>query len=169
MTYKVIVIDDEPWTRSVIKHLGMWDKFGLEVVAEASDGKYGYELITQLRPDIIITDIEMPHLSGIDLLALLRSEGNNAKVIIVSGFDDFTYTKSAVKLNASDYLLKPIKPDELNEQLGRCVKELDALQKKEAEPNIDLDGFMNVSWVMEYTNIRTAIYESLCALSLIHI
>jgi two-component system, response regulator YesN len=162
MSYKVIIIDDEPWTRTVIKHLGKWSQLGLEIVAEASDGKYGYELISRLRPDIIITDIEMPHLNGIELLKLLRKDGINAKVLIVSGFDDFKYTKSAVKLNVNDYLLKPLKPDELNEQLGRCITELKEETKEKKKQKMDLNGFMNVGWIKEYTKLRTSIYESLC-------
>jgi two-component system, response regulator YesN len=163
MLYKVIIIEDEPWTRTTIKHLGKWSQLGLEVIAEASDGKYGYELISRLHPDIIITDIEMPHLNGIELLSRLREEGNHAKVLIISGFDDFKYTKSAVKLKVNDYLLKPLKPEELNDQLERCVKELKEESREENKQQIDLNGFMNVSWFEEYTSFRTSIYECLCS------
>jgi two-component system, response regulator YesN len=161
MRYKVIIIDDEEWTRKVIKHLGKWSELGIEVVAEASDGKYGYELISRLQPDIIITDIKMPHLNGIDLLRKLREEGNTAKVLIVSGFDDFEYSKSAVKLKANDYLLKPIKPDELNEQLERCTKELQDEYRKLKEQTLDLNGFINVHWIKEYSVFQTSLYECL--------
>lgn len=161
LTYKVIIIDDESWTRKVIKHLGEWEKLGLEVVAEASDGKYGYELITRLQPNIIITDIVMPHFSGIDLLSLIRAKGNHAKVIIISGFDDFKYTKSAVQLNANDYLLKPLKPDELNEQLKRCVEELDREAQGNKSNDFELNGFLNVSWIEEYNSFHTSLYEAL--------
>jgi two-component system, response regulator YesN len=163
MLYKVIIIEDEPWTRTTIKHLGKWSQLGLEVIAEASDGKYGYELISRLHPDIIITDIEMPHLNGIELLSRLREEGNHAKVLIISGFDDFKYTKSAVKLKVNDYLLKPLKPEELIDQLERCVKELKEESREENKQQIDLNGFMNVSWFEEYTSFRTSIYECLCS------
>lgn len=165
MSYKVIIIDDEPWTRSVIKHLGNWSQLGLEVVAEASDGEYGYQLITSLRPDIIISDIKMPHLDGIELLKKLRGEKNNAKVIIISGFDDFMYTKSAIQLKANDYLLKPIRPEELNEQLERCVEELMKEGKKEQKPFLDLNGFMNVKWIKNYMEFRSAIYDCLCLIN----
>ncbi|WP_160720779.1 response regulator transcription factor [Bacillus sp. USDA818B3_A] len=161
MAYKVILIEDEPWTRMTIKHLGNWNKLGLEVVAEASDGKYGYELITRLHPDIIITDIEMPHLNGIELLRRLREEGDQAKVLIVSGFADFKYTKSAVQLKVNDYLLKPLKPGELNLQLERCVEELNKESTDKTRQPLDLNGFMNVVWFDEYTNFRTSIYECL--------
>jgi Response regulator containing CheY-like receiver domain and AraC-type DNA-binding domain len=71
--YKVVIVDDEPWTREVIKALGEWEELGLEVVGEASDGEYGLELIRQTTPDIIITDVKMPHRNGIDLIGTLRS------------------------------------------------------------------------------------------------
>ena len=109
MKYTAIVIDDEIWTRDVVKGLGKWDELGIEIIAEASDGEYGLELITCLNPNIIITDVKMPCMSGLDLVRTLRESGNRAKVIFVSGFDEFTYIHNAIKLEASDYLLKPIK------------------------------------------------------------
>jgi two-component system response regulator YesN len=102
--YKVIIIDDEPWTREVIKTLGNWTGLGLEVIGEASDGEYGLELIRQMSPDIILTDVKMPHLNGIDLIEILRRENNNSPVIFISGYDDYSYIRSALKLDAVDYL-----------------------------------------------------------------
>lgn len=163
MSYRVVIIDDEPWTRDVIKSLGQWDALGLEVVGEASDGEYGLALIGQLKPEIILTDVRMPHLDGIALLEQLRSEGNPAKVIIISGYDDFTYTRSAFKLNANDYLLKPVKPEELNEQLRRCVEELNAQSQSDAPVELDLEGFMNVEWVNDYFALRNKAGECLYA------
>lgn len=163
MTYRVVIIDDEPWTRDVIKSLGEWETLGLEVVGEASDGEYGLALIGQLKPEIILTDVRMPHLNGIDLLERLRSEGNPAKVIIISGYDDFSYTRSAFKLNANDYLLKPVKPEELNEQLRRCVEELNAQHQSYTQSEFDLEGFMNVEWVNDYFVLRNKASECLYA------
>ena len=79
--YKVVIIDDEPWTREVIKTLANWEALGLEIAGEASDGEYGLELIRLTVPDIILTDVKMPHLNGIDLIDTLRKENNNTPVI----------------------------------------------------------------------------------------
>lgn len=159
--YKAVIIDDEPWTREVIKSLGQWKELGIEVIGEASDGEYGRELISHLAPDIILTDVRMPYLNGIDLLKVLRSEGNTAKVIIISGYDDFTYIHSVIKLNVIDYLLKPIKPEELNEQLRRAVDQLQ--EEKQIRSGESMDGFLNAPWTQEYFTLRNRAYESLRA------
>ena len=137
--YKAVIIDDEPWTREVIKSLGQWKELGIEVIGEASDGEYGRELISHLLPDIILTDVRMPHLNGIELVTRLRKEGNSAKVIIVSGYDDFDYIHSVIKLDVIDYLLKPVKPEELNEQLARAVEQLQ--KEKLSRSGESMDGF----------------------------
>ena len=159
--YKAVIIDDEPWTREVIKSLGQWKELGIEVIGEASDGDYGRELVSHLAPDIIMTDVRMPHLNGIDLVTLLRKEGNTAKVIIISGYDDFDYIRSVIKLDVIDYLLKPIKPEELNEQLKRAVEMLQ--DEKRSRSGESMDGFLNAPWTSEYFALRNRAYESLRA------
>lgn len=161
MAYTAILIDDEAWTRAVLRKLGSWQELGIEIIAEASDGKYGLELINRLQPDIIVTDVKMPHVDGIQLLKAVRESGNLAKVIFISGYDDYEYVRSAIKLNASDYLLKPIKQSELNQQLARCVAEL-AMQKEKAPfQTIQLKGFIDASWEEEYQILRNKIFEAL--------
>ncbi len=122
--YKVVIIDDEPWTRNVIRSLGPWEKLGLEVVGEASDGETGWSLVKNLRPDIVITDVRMPRLTGLDLIQLMRDESIMAPAIVISGYEDYEYVHKALKLGVVDYLLKPVKPEELTRQLENCLKEL---------------------------------------------
>jgi two-component system response regulator YesN len=161
MKYKVVIIDDEPWTREVIKALGAWDELGLEVVGEASDGEYGLELIRLTLPDIILTDVNMPNLNGIEMIETLRRENNNTSVIFISGYDDYTYIRSAMKLNTIDYLLKPIKPEELNKQLGNCIK----LQKEKNEIRNGIggleSGFLDAEWAGKYYELRDNLFYSL--------
>lgn len=151
--YSVVIIDDEPWTREVVKHLGQWKEFGLSIVGEASDGDLGLEMVRELRPDIILTDVRMPYLNGIDLVRTLRAEGNQAQVIFFSGYDDSSYIRSALRLGASDYLLKPIKPNELNERLKTCVE---AIKKNTSENGganaaiTEAPGFIDASWAKPF-------------------
>jgi two-component system, response regulator YesN len=159
--YKAVIIDDEPWTREVIKSLGQWKELGIEVIGEASDGEYGRELIAHLTPDIILTDVRMPHLNGIDLVTILRREGCTAKVIVISGYDDFDYVHSVIKLDVIDYLLKPVKPEELNEQLARAVEQLQ--KEKLSRSGESMDGFLNAPWTSEYFALRNHACESLRA------
>ncbi len=122
--YKVVIIDDEPWTRDVVKALGEWDKLNLEVIGEAADGETGWSLVRNVMPDIVITDVRMPRISGLDLIGLMRQEKMETPVIIISGYDDYEYVHKAMKLGVVDYLLKPIKPDELNNQLQNSINEI---------------------------------------------
>ena len=151
--YSVVIIDDEPWTREVVKHLGQWKELGLSIVGEASDGDLGLEMVRELRPDIILTDVRMPYLNGIDLVRTLRAEGNKAQVIFFSGYDDSSYIRSALRLGASDYLLKPIKPNELNERLKTCVE---AIKKNTSENGganatiTEAPGFIDASWAKPF-------------------
>lgn len=161
MAYTVVLIDDEPWTREVLKSLGQWEKLNLTVAGEASDGEYGLELIRRLKPDIILTDIKMPRQNGISLLKKVRETDKRARVIVISGYDDFTFVHSAMHLGVTDYLLKPVKPEELNCQLEKCVRELTEMRHDPLEEPQGLDGFLHVSWIGEYLNQRSALLECL--------
>lgn len=159
--YTAILIDDENWTRDVLRHMGKWDELGIDIIAEASDGEYGLELIISLEPDIIVSDVKMPNLDGLTLLDMLRKRGCQAKVLYVSGYNDFPYIRTAIQLKANDYLLKPIKPEELNKQLERCVRELEQEQgvggQKELSPQI----ILRKDWFAEYMDLRMNIYETM--------
>jgi two-component system response regulator YesN len=161
MKYRAIIIDDEPLVRDVIRGLGRWEELSIEIAAEASDGALGLELISRLRPDILVSDVKMPHLNGIELLTALREQGNRCKTIFVSGYDDFIYVRSAIRLGAVDYLLKPIKAEELNKQLEHCVGMLENEGAPPLPPEFALDGFMEADWAAEYHARCEAVYESL--------
>lgn len=168
MSYRAVIIDDEAWTREVIRSLGSWDTLNIEIVGEASDGDFGIELIRQLKPEIVITDINMPKMNGLQLISLMRNSGSEAKIIIISGHDDFEYIHSALKLGVSDYLLKPIKPDELNKQLALCVSLLDEenlklKMKGESILNFELTTyeFMEATWAEAFNQYKKNAYEAL--------
>lgn len=152
-SYSVVIIDDEPWTREVVKHLGRWKELGLVIAGEASDGDLGLEMVRELQPDIILTDVRMPYLNGIELIRTLRAENNDAQVIFFSGYDDSAYIRSALRLGADDYLLKPIKPNELNERLEKCVE---ARKRRAAEQNesgagiAKAPGFIDTAWAKPF-------------------
>jgi len=164
--YSVVIIDDEPWTREVVKHLGQWKELGLSIIGEASDGDLGLEMVRELRPDIILTDVRMPYLSGIDLVRTLRAENNNVQVIFFSGYDDSTYIRSALRLGASDYLLKPIKPNELNERLRTCVEAIKKSRAEKTGANVvitEAPGFIDASWAKPFYLLLTDLQLALQA------
>jgi len=144
MSYKVVIIDDELWTREVIKGIGAWNDLDLEVVGEASDGEFGYEIIKRTNPDIVISDVCMPRLSGLELIKTIKDNGFNCLIIMISGYDDFAYVQNAIRLGVKDYILKPIKPETLNNQLQSCVNQI---KNKRKESNIGFDlNFVSVDF-----------------------
>lgn len=124
MKYTVIVAEDEELLLdNLCKKIEMVDS-DFEVIGRAQTGSQAYELIEELCPDVCITDIRMPVMDGIALLKKVRERYPLTKCIITSGFSDFEYAKSAISLRVSDYLLKPIDPDELAASLTKIKKEL---------------------------------------------
>jgi len=118
MKYKAIIVDDESWTREVLRQLGKWDEYDIEIAGEAADGDYGLEMARAIHPDIILTDVNMPNLDGISFIRTIREEGNNAQIIFISGYDNYDYIRNALKLEALDYIKNehqsPLKGDFLN-------------------------------------------------------
>lgn len=162
MLRKVVIIDDEPWTRGVIMKLVHWNRLGLEAIGEAADGEAGLELIRRVSPDIVITDVRMPRINGIELVKTLRTEGFRIPILIISGYDDFSYVRSALQLDVTDYLLKPIKGTELNQQLERCVKELEQ-DSLHIYPTITTAGFFVDGWENIFSDIRQKLMIALHA------
>jgi len=119
-----MIVDDEPWSRTVIKQLVKWDVLQLELIGEAEDGTQGLTMVEELKPDILVTDMRMPGIDGIELLKALNEQYPSLKIIVMSGYDDFVYLKQAIRSKVKEYLLKPVDPDELNASLNQCIREL---------------------------------------------
>ena len=101
---RVVVVEDEALVRRGIVLTVDWAGVDCTVVGEATNGEEGLELVRRHRPDIIVTDIKMPRMDGIEMLRQLRAEGSDAAVILLPAYSDFTYAQAAVKLGAVDYL-----------------------------------------------------------------
>ncbi len=159
MKYKAVIIDDEVWTRKVIRSLGEWETYGIEIAGEASDGEYGLELIRQVKPDIILTDVCMPHMNGLEQIEQLRKENQSVQVIFISGYDDYSYVRNAMKLGAVDYLLKPVKPEELNNQLMNCTQRLQTLESAGKGEDLSM-SFLKEEWAGSYYQLRDSLAEA---------
>nr|WP_314807719.1 response regulator [uncultured Selenomonas sp.] len=109
---KVLIIDDEPLQRQGIMRLTPWEDFDAEVVGAAGSGMEGILLARKYRPDVLIVDIKMPGLSGLDVITRLREE-LDAEYIILSGYSEFEYAQQAISLGVCAYLLKPLDDEEL--------------------------------------------------------
>jgi two-component system, response regulator YesN len=124
--YRVVVAEDEPLILgSVVKKITNMN-IGFEVIGTAEDGKTALELIESHSPDVLVTDIRMPIMDGLELLKITSSRYPNIKIIVISGYDDFKYAQQALKYQAVDYLLKPLLTEELLEAFSRIRIFLDA-------------------------------------------
>lgn len=126
MKRKVIIADDEQHICHLIKALIEWEQYGLEVVGFANDGNKAFQMCEECSPDFLITDIRMPGLSGIELIRKLYDAFPDIKVIIITGYSQFSYAQQALKFRVVDYLLKPIQKEELECALQKGLNLIDA-------------------------------------------
>ena len=119
MNMKVIIADDEVKVCQLIEHLVDWESLGMEVVSVAHNGIEAMEAVGKYHPDIVITDIRMPGCNGLDLIKETKELLPQVEFIIISGYRHFEYAQTAIRFGVKDYLLKPIKKDELNATLKR--------------------------------------------------
>lgn len=133
--YRVYLADDEQLIREGLAETIPWESLGLTLVGIAEDGKQALCGIRETLPDIVLTDIRMPHLDGLELIGKIREAQPECRVIIITGHGEFTYAQSAIQLGVSDFVLKPIDIQNLCRTLSRIKKDLDGVihQKNEVE------------------------------------
>lgn len=136
--YTVLVVDDEPLVRRGIINSVQWENYGVNQIFEASNGNEAWELYQNSAVDIVITDIKMPEMNGIELLRALKTVNSKAVRIVLSGYSDFEYLQKAIRAGVMDYLLKPINVIELEEVLETAINRLreEELQKTERMKNL---------------------------------
>lgn len=123
--YRIMLVDDEEEVRkSIIKKID-WEDAGFQVVGDAENGEEALEKLEQLEPDVILTDIRMPYMDGLTMAERVRQKSPSVKILIFSGFDDFEYAKQAIKLNVTEYILKPVNVEEMTAILKRVKASLD--------------------------------------------
>lgn len=124
--YTVIVADDEPELRRSLIERTPWEQCGFTVVGEAENGVEALELVEKLEPDLLLTDIRMPFLSGIALARAVREIRPAMQIAFLSGYDDFTYAQQAIQYNIISYMLKPISSEELARELTAIREKIDS-------------------------------------------
>lgn len=151
--WKIAIVDDERQVLKGMKRAIPWDELGAEWVGEALNGEDGLEMIRGSQPDIVITDLYMPVMSGLDMMEQLRMEGFRGKLIILSGYSDFEHARQALRFRVSDYVSKPISLPTLKSILGKVILELEEEEKKrtrqgELEFKMTLyEPFVEKEWV----------------------
>ena len=125
MGIKVFLVEDEMVIRNGIVKSINWEKEGYRLVGEASDGELAYPMILKEKPDILLTDIKMPFMDGLELSRLVKQELPDTKILIFSGYDEFEYAKEAIRIGVTEYLLKPVPSEQLLEVMRRISKQIE--------------------------------------------
>jgi len=130
---KVLIAEDEVLIREGLKTQINWNAYGFEVDGVACDGKDALKIMEKVKPDLVITDIRMPFMDGIELIERTKMIYPNAFFVIISGYEDFEYAKKAIQLGVTEYILKPIIPEEIHETLDKVNKCISQNMKNEED------------------------------------
>lgn len=154
--YKVLIVDDEKLIKRSLSALLKKHSTGFQLVGEAKDGEEALELVQMHHPHLIITDIRMPKLNGLDFIQKARSLNQQIKFMILSGYDDFTYAQQALRYGVNDFLLKPIKPELLLTALETVRNEIELESPSRAERQEQLsfitstaEDISHLIWMLE--------------------
>lgn len=154
--YSVLIIDDEEPVREAIRILGDWNGLQVDHVWEAGDGNVALQLLKTQGADIAVVDMKMPELDGAEFLRIVEEQYPELLVIVVSGYDDYPYTRQAIRTGVIDYLLKPVNRIELNQALRKAVQQLEAKQKYNNESIA-----RNITYNMSLPKLKEKTYQSL--------
>lgn len=154
--YKILVVDDEFIMWQGIKHMVNWEQEGFQVIGEAANGKEALKLIAQEEPNIVISDVVMPQMDGIELAKTIQKNYPNIRIVILSGYSDFEYVKSSFQYGVADYILKPtLNPDELLKVIKKIADDSSASPSpKNSDSNNELSHLLlGFDAVLNYTEL----------------
>lgn len=154
--YKVLIIDDEEPLREAIRILGNWQDLEVDEIWEATDGKAGLKLLEQHKPDIVMVDMKMPELNGVEFLRIVEQEYPELLTIVISGYNDFEFTRQAIHARVVDYLLKPVNRQDLNQALRKAVDVLKAKRQIQSESIT-----RNIAFNLSLPKLKEKIYLSI--------
>ena len=145
---RVFLVEDEIAMREGIRNRIPWRENGIDYCGDAGDGELAWPQILEKKPDIVITDIKMPFMDGLQLSRLIRRELPDVRIIILSGYDEFEYAQEAIQIGVTDYILKPVMPEEMLERIRKLAEKIEE-EKKQNEARLD--------WMLEETRERREI------------
>lgn len=143
MSTKLVIIDDEERIVQLIKVLIHWEELPLKFMGSANDGRAGLKLIDKVKPDIVLIDMKMPGYNGIELIGMIRDTHPHIHFIIISGYRSFDYAHQAIKYGVDEYLLKPVKEEELNRSLKKLINSGE--DKKSVKESLYRDDYKEIS------------------------
>src|SRR5690606_8422190 len=127
---RALIVDDEKHVLEGLRTMIPWREIGIEELDFAEDGETGWLQYGQCKPDLVITDMNMKKMNGIELIRRIRETDSEIPILILSGFDDFAYTKTAIQLNVTRYILKPSLPEEIEYEIRDVIGELRHKQRE---------------------------------------
>ena len=142
---KILIVEDEVLVRCGLRSMVNWEKLGLDVIGDASNGKEALEIYEKEKPDIVMTDIKMPVMDGLELIEKIREQDQSTRIVLLTCYEEFSYLMRAMKLGVSDYILKlKMKPDEI-EKAMEIYKANDCIViSDEIWSDLTLDGHQHV-------------------------
>ncbi|MCL6459996.1 MAG: response regulator, partial [Gorillibacterium sp.] len=131
--FSLLIIDDEEPVREAIRILGRWGELGIDQLHEATDGKSGLALLQREKIDLVLVDMKMPEIDGVEFLQIVEQDYPNLLAIVISGYNDFEFTRQAIRSKVVDYLLKPINRLDLNQALRKAIDLLEVKRRNESD------------------------------------
>ena len=132
--YRVLIADDERLIRMTLKNILDWNRLNCVVIATCKDGEEAYRLFKEGKPDIVITDLKMPEMDGIELITKIKEERPSTQVVVLSNYSDFELVRDAMKAGANDYMLKvTLDPKEFERIIKQCIELCDDVQEEVQE------------------------------------
>lgn len=119
--FRVLIVEDEIWIAALIRSILTDGLPDVQIAGEAKNGQEALDMITELHPDIVLTDINLPIMSGLDVIQKAREDGYEGKIVVISGYNDFNYAQQALRCGVTDYLLKPVDDEELCQVVSRIM------------------------------------------------
>lgn len=153
--YSVVLIDDNRMAVEGIAQATDWNKYNCEVVGKAFNGLDGLKIIYERNPQIAIIDIKMPGYDGLEIIRELRKQAYDTYFIIISGYDNFKYAKEAIHYGVSDYLLKPVMIDELEESLAHLIAKIEKDHHEQIVTKIENMGEVEKQLYLIQSNISS--------------
>ena len=151
--YSIMIVEDEYLVRQGIASLVNYEQFGMQVISQAENGIEAWQKFQDNPADILLTDLNMPQMNGLELSKLVRDQAPKCHIVFLTGYDDFDYARTAIKLGADDYLLKPFSKDDVEEMLAKVQTKLDKERKKAQIQNLVDQG--------QHSELEEAIHERL--------
>jgi two-component system response regulator YesN len=131
--YKVVIVDDEPIIVEGLSRSFPWEQWECEVVGTAESGEEGIQVVNRTQPDLLITDISMPEIDGLTMIAALKTQHPHLEISILTGYRDFEYAREAIRLGVTRLLLKPSKMEEIKEAVQAMVTKVEKTRSSEVK------------------------------------